>query len=404
MNKCIWIINQYAGSPVHGMVYRNYYLASGFNQLGITSYVISGSFSHLYNPLPQTKGIYTFETVQGVEFCWVKTPAYGKSASIGRIWGMILFVLRLFFLPEKQMQKPDVIIVSSPSLFPAINGWWLKRKYKCTLVFEIRDLWPKSVTLLGNISEKHPLIQVFLWVEKFAYKKADYVVSLLPNIIEHLRDLGIDEKKFRCVPNGIDSNEEIQNIKTSVYALRETFPNALLIGYTGTIGTANAMEYVLQAMKKIESHSSIHFIIIGDGGDKMRFMQEYAQCKNIHFYNSVPKKEIQYILNELDACYIGWHNSPLYRYGVSANKIFEYMLSKRPIIHSINAFNDPVKEANAGITVQAEDVDAIAQAILQMYTVGEAQRKEWGINGYEYVKNNHTYLQLAKKYIGFLFT
>ncbi len=403
MKKCIWIINQYAGSPIHGMVFRNYYLASNFEKLDVKAYVISGSFSHLYNPLPPTTGQFTFEKVNNVDYCWVKTPTYGKSASIGRIWSMILFMLKLLFLPTHKFQKPDVVIVSSPSLFPAINGWLLKRKFNCQLVFEIRDLWPMSVTQLGNISTKHPLIVLFSMVEKFAYQKADYVVSLLPNIVEHLRNLGIDDKKFRCVPNGIDMIEDMKEKKVSIYDLRKKHEGKFILGYTGTIGTANAMEYMLQAMKKIELNTSIQLVLIGDGGEKEKYMEQYKDSKNISFYDAVPKNEIQAIINEFDVCYIGWHNSPLYRYGVSANKIFEYMLAAKPILHSINAYNDPVQDANAGITVGAEDVEAISEAILKLHQMSEEQLKQLGQNGYNYVIENHSYLNLAKKYLRFLF-
>ena len=385
------------------MVFRNYYLASNFEKLDVKAYVISGSFSHLYNPLPKTTGHFTFDKINNVDYCWVKTPEYGKSASFGRIWSMILFMLKLLFLPTDKFQKPDVIIVSSPSLFPAINGWLFKLKYNCQLVFEIRDLWPMSITQLGDISTKHPFVVLLSLIEKFAYKKADYVVSLLPNIVEHLRNLGIDDKKFRCVPNGIDTVEEITNKRTSIYDLRSKHAGKFIIGYTGTVGTANAMEYVLQAMKKIESNTNIHLVIIGEGGEKEKYMHTYKDSTNISFYASVPKNEIQYILAEFDLCYIGWHNTQLYRYGVSANKIFEYMLSSKPILHSINAFNDPVFEAKAGITVAAEEVDAISNAIVTLYNMSEAERIQLGKNGYDYVIENHTYQNLAKKYLKILF-
>jgi hypothetical protein len=51
VHKNIWIINQYAGSILHGMEFRHYYFAKEFIKLGHKVTIISGSYSHLFkNP------------------------------------------------------------------------------------------------------------------------------------------------------------------------------------------------------------------------------------------------------------------------------------------------------------------------------------------------------------------
>ena len=153
MSKNILIINQYAGSPNYGMGFRTYYLAKQFlnNEYDIT--VISSSYSHLFFKLPDVKKMFTEDIINGVKFWWVKTPSYVNSKSLGRAWNMFVFFIKLFFFPTKKISSPDIIIISSLSIFPIINAYILSKRFKAMLIFEVRDLWPKT---LIELSEKKP--------------------------------------------------------------------------------------------------------------------------------------------------------------------------------------------------------------------------------------------------------
>ena len=180
MNNNIWIINQYCGSKVHGMNFRSWYFAKELKK-GFHPHIISASYSHLFYKLPVTKGKFTLEDVDGIPFTWVKVSKYKGSQSIGRVLVMIQFMLNLFFLPKKKLNNPDVIIVSSLSPLPIINAYLWSIKHKAKLIFEVRDIWPLSLIEIGGFSKLNPLVLFFGWFEKFAYKKSDKVISLLPN-------------------------------------------------------------------------------------------------------------------------------------------------------------------------------------------------------------------------------
>ena len=101
----------------------------------------------------------------------------------------------------------------------------------------------------------------------------------------------------------------------------------------------------------------------------------------------------------MDALYIGWRRSPLYRFGVSPNKLLDYLMAGKPIIHGIEAGNDLVAEAGAGITISPEDPDEIARAAKQMLEYPEDRRKEMGENGQKFVVETHDYRVLSQKFI-----
>ena len=396
----IWIINQYTGTPTYGMNYRSYYLAKTLMGNGAKVTIFSGSYSHLFTSFPHTDGMFTYEKIDDVDFYWVKTPKYARSKSIGRVWNMLSFTFKLFFFRTKKLQKPDVIIISSLSLFPVINAYFWAKKFNAKLIFEVRDLWPQTLIELGNFSNSHPLIRFLGFFETFGYKKADYVVSLLPHAKAYMQTRGMLPEKFRYIPNGIEL-EEVNMPQKLNDQIRSQIPeNRFIIGYVGTIGIANAMEYLIEAANLLKAHKEIHFVIVGKGGEKVNLQRKASEYNlhNITFIDPIPKSQVQSMLKHFDICYLGWHAKRIYQYGISANKLFDYMFSKKPILHSIDIENDPVTIAKCGMTVPAEDPKAIAEGIIILYRTEDSKLQTMGHNGKKYVLEHHTYKVLAKQY------
>ena len=190
-NKHITIINQYIGSPYHGMEYRHYYLAKNLIEQGYKVTLVSGSYSHLFSSPPQVDQSFTKEVIDGIEYIWVKVPKYKSSKSIGRIWNMLYFTWKLYFLKDI---TPSHIIVSSPSLFPVRVGKKLAKKFHTQFLFEVRDIWPQTLVELSSLLPSHPLIKFMEYYEKFAYRNADKVISLLPKAKEHFEKQGMQER------------------------------------------------------------------------------------------------------------------------------------------------------------------------------------------------------------------
>src|SRR5687768_909855 len=112
--KTFLIINQTAGSPYHGMVFRNYYVAREWVKSGHKAIIISGSYFHNFSKLPKTNGLFTKEEIDGIEYWWVKLPHYSKSQSFGRFLTLFLFPFLLLFFPFWKLAKPETVIVSGP--------------------------------------------------------------------------------------------------------------------------------------------------------------------------------------------------------------------------------------------------------------------------------------------------
>jgi glycosyltransferase involved in cell wall biosynthesis len=304
MAKTIWIINDYAGSPYHGMEFRNFYFAKEWVKKGFNVYIITASYMHLFKTFPKIKGNFTFEKIDGINYLWIKVPKYGESTNKKRVLKWFIFTLKLFFLPVKKMKKPDVVIASPMAPFLVIPAYKIAKKYNAKFIFEVKDIWPLSIIELGNINPNHPLIKMMSWCEKFAIKTADIIVSSLQNYQEHLKkDLNID-KDFVWINNGIDI-EEMEKIEALPDNIKNKIPkNKFIIGYTGTIGIANALDSFLKAAEILKDNKDILFVIVGDGKEKSKLLKKYGKLDNVLFIEPIKKQQVQSMLSLFDVCYI----------------------------------------------------------------------------------------------------
>lgn len=401
--KTIWFINDYAGSPYHGMEFRNYYIAKELVKLGHKVYIVSASYMHLFKTLPKTTGEYTFENIDGIEYIWVDVPHYKSSTDKKRVLKWFVFVKKLFSLPLEKMRKPDIIVASPMAPFLIFPSYWFAKKFKVKLFYEVKDIWPLSLMELGGFSKYNPIIALMSFSERFAIKKSDTIVSSLQNYGEHIKkDLGL-ERDFEWICNGIDL-QELENSQPLDKEVAQKIPHdKFIVGYTGTIGIANAMDSFCEAAKLLVGNKEILFVIVGDGKEKKSLVKKYDSLDNILFIDSIPKQQVQSMLKLFDVCYIGLKQENLFKYGVSPNKLFDYMYSAKPILYAINSGkNNIVKTADCGISVEAEDSESTKEGILNLYFKDKEARKRLGNSGKKYVLENFNYKALAQKYINLI--
>lgn len=396
MNRHITIINQYIGSPYHGMEYRHYYLAKELIKQGFKVTLVSGSYSHLFSNLPNIKDKFTKEIIDNIEYIWVKTPQYKSSKSIGRIWNMFSFAYSL----RKIKLESSHIIVSSPSLFPAKIGRKLANRFQTKFLFEVRDIWPLTLMELSNISDTNPLISYMKIYERFAYKEADYIISLLPTAKEYFIQEGMSSDKFIYLPNGIEVKPK-KNIKLSKKVISQIPKDKFIIAYTGTVGIANNLDYLIDVANLLKSNNEIHFIVLGQGGEKNRLENRVKELElnNFTFIDSISKDEVNTFLSYIDVAFISLLPEKLFRFGVSPNKVFDYMYASKPIIWAIEAGNNLVKEANCGVSVSTNSPQQLKDIILNLNKLDKNELIKLGKNGYNFVINNHSYSELANRLI-----
>ena len=399
--KTIWIINQYASTPNTGFIGRHYYLAQELAELGHKVYVVAASYAHSQsNPVTFPED-YKFESFgENFKFLWLKVPVYQKSTSKRRILNWFEFAWKITRLNKIIQDKPDVILYSSLSLIGFLGAERLAKKNKVPLFFEVRDIWPLSLIELGGYSTSHPFVRFLQWVEDRAYQKSDQVISNLKNSVEHMVARGLDPKKFHWIPNGF-SRQEVLYKEPLKPEVEELIPkDKFVIGYTGSIGIANCLQNLVEAAVQLKGDDSIFFVIVGKGEYKETLQQQIKnqELNNIIMIDPIPKTQIQSMLETFDVCYIGLKNDPLFKFGVSPNKLFDYLYAAKPIIYAIDSGKyTPVSDAGAGYEIKPENTSELVEVIKRLSALSGNERLAMGESGRKYVEEWHDYRSLAQK-------
>lgn len=392
-SKTIWIINQYAGTPQTKNSGRHFYIAKEFYKQGYKVVIITASFTHKRECLRFSGDLY-HETVENIDFIWIKVPKYKKIHGIGRIrnWGIFSYKLANLY-EDKEVPKPNVVYYSSLSLIGYIGAEKLVSKLKIPLVFEVRDIWPLTLQELKGLSSYNIFILFLRRIELRAYRNSNIIVSNLSNFKQYLVENNIFNKEYFWIPNGLD---EVKPIDYTEISTRN--PAVFKIGYSGALGIANAMDIFVEAANLLKGNNFFEFYILGSGPEKEK-LKETCVNKNVFFLNPVDKSEVHSFLKSMDATYIGWNESCLYNYGIGANKIVDYLQSGKPILHSYSGLGDPIKDFELGLTVPAADVLALRDAMINISKFTLKEIESIKINSFNTLSNYYDYSVTTKNLI-----
>lgn len=400
-------INHYAGSDRHGMEFRPYFMAKRWAEQGHNVTIAASSFSHLRTKNPALgEKKYDEHMLDGIRYFWIRGNSY-QGNGMGRIRNMLSF-LRGLYRYRKEIAsagKPDAVIASSTyplDIYPARR---MAEKYGAMLIYEVHDLWPLSPIELGGMSPHHPYIMLMQAAENYCYRHSDYVVSLLPNAKEHMVEHGLRPEKFIYIPNGIvkaDWEKPMADRPVYYDKLKQYHDEGFfLIGYTGAHGIANALDSFVEAGEQLRG-KKIKLLAIGPGPERERLIQKAHDLKLdevVEFLPPVKRGQVPELLHQMDALYVGLQRQPLFRFGVSPNKLMDYMMAAKPVIFAIDAPNDMVAEANCGVSIPPEDADAIAGAAEQLAGLPKEELRAMGERGKQYILEHNEYDVLSHRFL-----
>ncbi len=399
----ILMLSHYAGAPQYGMEYRSYYMAREWVKAGHSVMIAGASFSHLRKQQPPLGR----ENIDGIGYVWLKTRSY-EGNGIARVLTMVQFVLECYRNKRLFIDfKPDVVIASSVYTFDIYPAHYFAKKCGAKLIYEVHDLWPLSPMVIGGYSKYHPFIWLLQRGEDYAYRHVDLVVSMLDKAFPHMQRHGLDEKRFVCVPNGYlaeewentDSQQLPQQHKELLHSLRSE--GKTIVGFAGGHTQSTAMQIFIEAAEKLRNYVNLAFVTIGQGPQKEELIQlaSSKNLTNIHFFPPIPKPLIPRAIEYFDICYMGGVHSILHKYGTSFNKMTDYMLSQKPIVMSVDEPDSVVQRCGCGIQVEAENVEQVAKAILDIASLSEEERTSMGRKGYDYAVKHLEYATLAKQFL-----
>jgi glycosyltransferase involved in cell wall biosynthesis len=405
----VLLINHYAGSPGHGMEYRPYYLAREWVKLGHHVTIAAASYSHVRLRQPETGRDVEEQWIDDIRYVWLRTPPY-QGNGVRRVWNMAAFVrqLRRHEADVVGTLRPDAVIASSPHPFVVFPARRIARKHGARFVFEVRDLWPLSLIELSDMSPWHPFIRCLQFTEDYAYRHADRVISVLPKAAAYMQPHGMSSEKFACVPNGVHLEDWSgpqaplpDEHATAIARLKRD--GRFLVGYVGQHSLSNALETFVEAAPLV-AECGATLVLVGQGPEKEKLQAKAAEigAANVVFLPPVPKRTVPTVLAAMDALFLGWNRLPLYRYGISPNKLMDYMMAAKPVIHAVEAGNDLVAESGCGVSCPPEDRFALVDSLRSLLALSENEWLAMGQRGRDYVMKHFDYEVLAREFLDVL--
>lgn len=402
----VLLINHYAGSPEHGMEFRPFYMAEEWVKMGHNVTIIAADYSHLRTKNPVIEHDFTCEKISDITYCWVHTNEY-QGNGVKRAITMAQFLIKLWTNARKLVKnyEPDVVITSSTYPLDTFVGQKIRRisKKKVKLIHEVHDMWPATLYEVGGMSKKNPFVVAMQIGENSAYKRSDEVVSLLPFAKEYMMQHGLKEHMFHHIPNGIRLEEWEKPMKLSVEvkSFFESQQDKFIVGYFGGHALSNNLDVLLDTAKVTEDKDII-YVLFGKGAEKDRLIarKEKEKIDNLFFMPAVPKKMIPNLVTEFDCIYMGAKDSPLYKYGICFNKMYDSMMAGKPIIAAINVERCEVDQYDCGILVKADESQEIVEGIEKIKCMDTKDKEVLGENGKKAVMQGFNYTVLARKFSG----
>ena len=329
--------------------------------------------------------------------------SFGMNAK--RVVSWIIFELMLltqvFYLRKF---KPDILIVSSLSVLTLGTGVLLKKLLNCKLVVEVRDIYPLTLIEIGGFSHRHPIVTVMGWIERKAYRNADLLISPLEKFDLHAAETTGSTAPFEWIPMGFDDSFKSAPLTRRgavvahcIEGLKAT--GKFVIVYAGTIGSANALDSIFKAAS-LCLQTRYQFVFIGDGPLKAEYRRKFGSLANVVFFDSVPKADVHHILQGAHLLLNTWHNKPMYRFGISPNKLIDYALSGRPFVTNLQTDLKILRLYDNAFITNGDCVESLLAMIENISAMPPSELNEIGERGRASLYQNFHYSVLAKTLIG----
>ncbi len=268
------------------------------------------------------------------------------------------------------VRRVDVVVGTSPQFFTAVAGWVVGALKRVPFVFELRDIWPESITAVGAMNSP----RLIAWLEKlelFLYRRAARIVAVTHAFRETLMRRGIDGRKIEVVTNGVDIARFSPRPKDAALERELGLEGCFVAGYIGTHGMAHALETLLDAAEqcqKLAEGRPVRLLMLGDGARKADLIAEAARrgLANVLFVDSVPKDEVARYWSLLDVSIIHLRRVELFT-TVIPSKLFECMGMGIPVLLGVAGESAAIVEREqVGLVFEPENVGQLVGALLRL--------------------------------------
>jgi len=308
------------------------------------------------------------QKIEEINVWRVKTYITANEGFIKRTIDFISFMLSSLFF-GLFTRKVDVVIGTSPQFFTVISAWALAKFKRVPFVFELRDIWPASITAVGAMKGSW-IIKVLEKLELFLYHQADLIISVTRSFKQELQNRGVSANKIKVVLNGVDlSKYKPLPEKDKSFSEEFQLQGKFVAGYVGTHGLAHALDSIIEAAELLKADDDIRIMFAGGGADRSRLerLVETRGLSNVVMIPRQPKEKMQKVWSVCDVSLVSLRDTPLFS-TVIPSKIFESMAMGLPIIISVpeGESTQIIRTQKAGLVIPPENPNRLAEALLNI--------------------------------------
>jgi glycosyltransferase involved in cell wall biosynthesis len=296
------------------------------------------------------------------------------------------------------INKPDVVLASSPPLFPMFSAWLICKLRRIPFVIEVRDLWPASAVQMGILKNRQ-LIGIMAWMERVLYNQAEKIVALTEGIRDDICTRGWPKSKVEVVTCGVDFERLYPDPRGAAYIRHKYgWKDKKIVLYFGAMGEANNLPVILRTAQRLQSRQDILFVLIGDGMKRVETEKQVATLglRNVLLLPPVPKYDARLYINAADLCLVTLRDIPLFE-GAIPTKLIDYMACGKAVLCGIRGEAARiVNDACAGVVFEPDNDEQLRQLVAEL--LQDAKRVErMGANGLAYVQSRFAAVTMREK-------
>ncbi|WP_431064150.1 glycosyltransferase family 4 protein [Methylotuvimicrobium sp.] len=384
-------------APGHSLVYE---LTQFLADRGHDVTVISGETGYMQrnNPtLPWYRRI--VRRIRDGKVNVVRTYTYSElhRSYLGRLLSFISFTLSCP-LGLLAVDKPDVILASSPPIFPMFPVWLICRARRIPFVIEVRDLWPASAVQMGILKSRQ-LIRIMTWMERVLYNQSVKIVALTEGIRDDICSRGWPKSKVELVTCGVDFDKLYPDAPGAAF-IREKYGwhEKKIVMYFGALGEANNLPVTLRAAQRLQERQDILFVLIGDGIKRIETENQVSALgiKNVLVLPPVPKDDARLYINAADLCLVTLRDIPLFD-GAIPTKLIDYMACGKAVLCGIRGEAERiVNDAGSGVMFEPDNDENLSRLVLELLS-DKAQVEKMGAEGLAYVQSRFSAVKIRQQ-------
>ena len=400
----ILVLTHYYPPEVNAPASRISEMARAWVEAGETVTIVTCAPSHPRGKIfPGYRNRFAREEADGVAILRLPTFLAANAGFGRRLLNYLSYPLSLLFhLPR--LPKADLVVSTSPQFFCGLAGLLLKRRRR-PWVLEIRDLWPESIVAVGAM-RRGAAIRLLERIERFAYRKADAIVSVTDSFVPHLLVGRGGHGPVEVIKNGVDLGlfGDGQDEEGGLRLRRELgLEGKFIAAYVGTHGMAHGLDTLLEAADRLRDHENIAFLLVGDGSERDRLEQEAKRrgLINVRIAGQRPRSDMPAIWQATDVSLVLLRRLETFK-SVLPSKMFEAMAMRRPIILGLEGEARTLLEtAGAGVAITPESAHELADSLLRL-AADPAAAAAMGESGRSHVEKHFDRSVLARRYLDFL--